>query len=176
MCMAGTIALQTEQTLQAPSLSCDSQNTSRLLLQLLHPLCTPLRSPTASQTSVLILPVFPPFLFFRQNRLVRRPPKSSNNCVGIYISYTFYHLLHHFSSAVPTLKIVLTPPGCGFDAGPLSLRLRVRSERVIFLPNDALPKAANCISDVRDATNSIHPWVCVARRPRSCVGGVMDAS
>ena len=125
MPMAGTIALQTEQTLPAPSLSCDSQNTSRLLLQLLHPLCTPLRSPTASQTSVLILPVFPPFLFFRQNRLVRRPPKSSNNCVGIYISYTFNYLLHHFSSAVPTLKLyshlrdvgsMLAPClyGCGF--------------------------------------------------------------
>ena len=105
MPMAGTIALQTEQTLPAPSLSCDSQNTSRLLLQLLHPLCPPLRSPTASPTSVLILPVFPPFLFIRQNRLVRRPPKSWNDYMGIYISYTFYHLLHHFSSAVPTLKL-----------------------------------------------------------------------
>ena len=45
----------------------------------------------------------------------------------------------------------------------------------IFLLNDALPKTDNYISDVRDVTNSIHAWVCVARRPRSCVGGVRDA-
>ena len=77
------------------------------------------------QPACLSFPFSLPFLFIRQNRLVRRPPKSSNNCVGIYISYTFYHLLHHFSSAVPTLKLyshlrdvgsMLAPClyGCGF--------------------------------------------------------------
>jgi hypothetical protein len=63
-----------------------------------------------------------------------------------------------------------------FDAGPLSLRPRARFRAGIFLLNDALPKAANRISDVRDATNSTRARVCVARRPRSHVGGVMDAS
>jgi hypothetical protein len=89
-------------------------------------------------------------------------------------SLTFSCLLILFSSAAPTLKL---------DS---HLRMWVRcwppvstavgSIRVgIFLLNDALPKAANLISGVRDATNSIRAWVCVARRPRSCVGGVRDA-
>ena len=93
---------------------------------------------------------------------------------GLNISFTisFSHLL--FSSVVPTLKLyphlrmwVRCWPPVFTAAGSI--------RAAIFLLNDALPKAGNHISDVRDVTNSIHAWVCVARRPRSCVGGVRDA-
>ena len=93
---------------------------------------------------------------------------------GLNISYTSLYLLVHFSSVVPTLNLyphlrmwVRCWPPVFTAAGSI--------RAAIFLLNDALPKAGNHISDVRDVTNSIHAWVCVARRPRSCVGGVRDA-
>ena len=94
---------------------------------------------------------------------------------GLNISFTFSYSLLLFSSVVPTLKLfphlrmwVRCWPPVFTAAGSI--------RAAIFLLNDALPKTDNYISDVRDVTNSIHAWVCVARRPRSCVGGVMDAT
>ena len=121
-------------------------------------------------------PAFPPFTLFSHGRMEGCGGLQCHgkSVPGLNISFTFSNSLLLFSSVVPTLKLfphlrmwVRCWPPVFTAAGSI--------RAAIFLRNDALPKAGNHISDVRDVTNSIHAWVCVARRPRSCVGGVRDA-
>jgi hypothetical protein len=84
-------------------------------------------------------------------------------------------LLMFASPAAPTLK--LHPhPRTWVRCWPPVFAVAGSFRAGIFLLNDALPQAANLISDVRDGANRIRACVCVARRPRSCVGGVRDAA
>ena len=90
--------------------------------------------------------------FSQQNGMVRMPSTPTQMLMGLNISSTFCILLVHFSSVVPTLKLcshlrmwVQCWPPVFTAAGSI--------RAAIFLRNDALPKAANCNSDVRIATN-----------------------
>jgi hypothetical protein len=70
------------------------------------------------------------------------------------------------AAAFNLLSAIKVPTDCEHQLG------RFRLE---FWSNNNVHWLPWRIVDVRDVTNSIHAWVCVARRPRSCVGGVRDA-
>jgi hypothetical protein len=133
-------------------------------------------SPNSSPTSTLALPVSLPSCDTTAELDGAEAFSTLENLCGHACKLHIVLFTSPLQLSSSDSEIVLTPPGCGFDAGLLSTRPWLRSERAFFyIMAHFRSKAANCISDVRDATNSIHPWVCVARRPRSCVGGVMDA-
>jgi hypothetical protein len=92
---------------------------------------------------------------------------------GIKYKFHFLYLTSPLQLSSSDSEIVFTPPGCGFNADPLFFRPQVRFRAGIFLLNDARPKAANLISDVRDATTSTRAYlgVCGEATPVVCGRG-----